>query len=218
MKQRYTITIADIEVNVISDGAPEAVESLVGIVDRKMREILLANRRCSKSEAARLCALDYGSDKRDAMRKQKQLEGALDMKDAELRAAVKEADALRKENEKLAFELETLRESLLAAKAQQAEIAPVESESAEVPATEAEPAETTFNEAALSAPEVEQITIPEILEVPVDAPAQEEASVETPAEPAKEEIAPEDVEFDPTEIFRRAKANRGIRKGGKRKA
>ena len=40
MKQRYTITIADMEVNVISDGAPEAVEVLVGMVDRKMREIL----------------------------------------------------------------------------------------------------------------------------------------------------------------------------------
>ncbi|MBR0454441.1 MAG: cell division protein ZapA, partial [Clostridia bacterium] len=58
MRQRYTITIADIEMNVISDESPEAVEALVGLVDRKMREICAGSKRCSKSEAALLCALD----------------------------------------------------------------------------------------------------------------------------------------------------------------
>ena len=210
MKQRYTITIADMEVNVISDGSPEAVESLVGIVDRKMREILLANRRCSKSEAALLCALDYCSDKLDAMRKQKQLEGALDMKDAELRAAVKEADALRKEIEKLSLELETMKESLRAAHEQQAEARIAAAESAPEAKEEA-PAEATEAAEAVDSPEVVQITIEEMLETPAEAPATEEPEAE------REQIAPEDVEFDPTEIFRRAKANRGIRKGGKRK-
>ena len=35
MKQKYRITIADIEMNVISDESPEAVEALVGLVNRK---------------------------------------------------------------------------------------------------------------------------------------------------------------------------------------
>ena len=212
MKQRYTITIADMEVNVISDGSPEAVESLVGIVDRKMREILLANRRCSKSEAALLCALDYCSDKLDAMRKQKQLEGALDMKDAELRAAVKETDTLRKEIEKLTLELETMKESLRAAHEQQAEakIAAAAPVIEEPEMKEEAPAEATEAAEAVDSPEVVQITIEEMLETPAEAPA--EVTEE------REEVAPEDVEFDPTEIFRRAKANRGIRKSGKRKA
>ena len=211
MKQRYTITIADMEVNVVSDGSPEAVESLVGIVDRKMREILLANRRCSKSEAALLCALDYCSDKLDAMRKQKQLEGTLDMKDAELRSMQKELDALKKDNDKLLFELETLRESLLAAQAQKREEA-LAKEAEAIEEAPAAPAEET----------VEQITIAEVEEAPAETPETEEPkteapAVEAPAEEPKETIAPEDVEFDPTEIFRRAKANRSIRKGGKRK-
>jgi cell division protein ZapA (FtsZ GTPase activity inhibitor) len=213
MKQRYTITIADMEVNVISDGSPEAVESLVGIVDRKMREILLANRRCSKSEAALLCALDYCSDKLDAMRKRKQLEGALDMKDAELRAAVKESDMLRKEIEKLSLELETMKESLRAAHEQQAEARIAAAEPAEA-APEAKK-DTPAEEA--DAPEVVQLTIEEI---PAENPTADAPEAEEPAEAPeaeREQIAPEDVEFDPTEIFRRAKANRGIRKSGKRK-
>lgn len=218
MKQRYTITIADMEVNVISDGAPEAVETLVGMVDRKMREILLANRRCSKSEAALLCALDYCSDKLDAMRKQKHLEADLDAKDAELRAAEKELEAARKENDKLAFELETLRESLLAAQAQKRESELAAKEAAEpAPAIEVSEqisiADAIEKTAEAEAPAEVAATMPA-----VEAPA--EVAVEAPAEAPeapKEEIAPEDVEFDPTEIFRRAKANRSIRKGGKRK-
>ena len=110
MKQRYTITIADMEINVVSDESPETVESLVGSVDRKMREILVASRRCTKAEAALLCALDYCSDKVIANRKVKQLENTLLLKDAEIQELVKQSEKLR-------IELETLRESLLAAQA-----------------------------------------------------------------------------------------------------
>ena len=74
MKQRYKITIADIPMNVVSDESPEAVEALVGVIDRHLREIYLKSNRCSKTEAALLCALDYCSDKLKAQRKVKRLE------------------------------------------------------------------------------------------------------------------------------------------------
>ena len=102
MKQKYTITVADIEMNVVSDESAEAVEALVGIVDRKMREISMMSKRVSKSEAALLCALDYCSDKIKAQRRLKALESKLTLTEAAL-------EDLEAENESLRRELELLR-------------------------------------------------------------------------------------------------------------
>ena len=198
MKQRYTLTIADMEINVISDESPETVESLVGSVDRKMREILTVSRRCTKSEAALLCALDYCSDKVQALRKVKQQEALIDEKNTAILA-------LEKENDKLRVELETLRESLTAMQSLKNEKV-----ISDEPLTEAVPEEEKTEAETPAENEPVQLTIEE----PVPAePSPEEA----PAEPEMAHVEPEDVEFDPTEIFRRVKANRSLRKGGKRK-
>ena len=101
MRQKYTITIADIEINVITEESPETVEGLVGIVDRKMREIAAASPRCSKTEAALLCSLDYCSEKIKAQRKIKALEAKL----ALLENAIDELDA---ENAELKQQIEDL--------------------------------------------------------------------------------------------------------------
>ena len=101
MKQKYTITVADIEMNVVSDESAEAVEALVGIVDRKMREIAMMSKRVSKSEAALLCALDYCSDKIKAQRRLKALESKLTLTEAALEDLEAENEALRRELELL---------------------------------------------------------------------------------------------------------------------
>lgn len=58
-KKKYSLSIADMQINIISDAAPEEIDQLVGILDRKMREINLKSRACSKNEAALLCALEF---------------------------------------------------------------------------------------------------------------------------------------------------------------
>ena len=63
MKQKYTLSIADMEINVITDEPRESVEYIVGILDRKIRDIALKSKRCSKNEASLLCALDFCADK-----------------------------------------------------------------------------------------------------------------------------------------------------------
>ncbi len=63
MKERYTISIADVQLNVVADGNREQIERIVGIIDRRMREILLKSHQCPKTQAALLCALDMCADK-----------------------------------------------------------------------------------------------------------------------------------------------------------
>ena len=102
MKQRYTITISDVQMNVISDESPEAVEALVSLVDRKMREIT-GGRGSSvpKTEAALLCALDYCSERIRSQRKVKALETKLAYTETALEEAELENEQLKKEVEEL---------------------------------------------------------------------------------------------------------------------
>ena len=102
MKQKYTITISDVQMNVISDESPEAVEALVGLVDRKMREITGGSNMVPKSEAALLCALDYCSERIKSQRKVKALESKLAYTETAL-------EELEIENERMRAELEELR-------------------------------------------------------------------------------------------------------------
>ena len=101
MHQKYTLTISDIEINVISDESPEAVEALVSIVDRKMREISSKSRNCSKAEAAILCSLDYCSDKIRAQRKIKALEAKIALTESTVDELIEENEALKSEIAKL---------------------------------------------------------------------------------------------------------------------
>ena len=100
MKQKYTITIADVQMNVIAEESPDTVEGLVGMVDRKMREILGPS-RCSKTEAALLCALDYCSERIKTQRKLKSIEGKLDIAENTVEELEYENAQLRKELDEL---------------------------------------------------------------------------------------------------------------------
>ena len=109
MKQKYTITVADMDLNIISDASPDEVENIVGILDRRMRDINLKSPRCTKNEAAMLCALAYCSERiamqeafkkveKDAFRfagENEKLKRTIDELQTELEALRKEATMMR---------------------------------------------------------------------------------------------------------------------------
>lgn len=95
MKQRYTITIADTEMNVVTDESPDFVDEIVGILDRKIREINTACRRCSKNEAALLCALDYCSDKIKMQKKVRTFDAEMALKNAQINRLTAENEKFR---------------------------------------------------------------------------------------------------------------------------
>lgn len=116
MKQKYTLLIADMEVSVITDEPQESVEHIVGILDRKMREITLKSKRCSKNEAALLCALDFCAEKIAMKERAELVENKLDdaLTDVEnLKETVeimqRNLDRLERENQRLEAENRRLR-------------------------------------------------------------------------------------------------------------
>ena len=98
MKQKYNITVADMELNIISDASPDEVENIVGMLDRRMRDINLKSPRCTKNEAAILCALAYCSERMAMQEAFKKVE--------------KDAFRFSAENEKLKKTVEALQEEV----------------------------------------------------------------------------------------------------------
>ena len=98
MKQKYSITVADMELNIISDASPDEVENIVGMIDRRMRDINLKSPRCTKNEAAILCALSYCSERMAMQEAFKKVE--------------KDAFRFSGENEKLKKTIEALQEEV----------------------------------------------------------------------------------------------------------
>lgn len=95
MKKKYTITIADVEMNVLTEEEPAFVDEIVGILDRKIREININCKRCSKNEAALLCALECCADKMKSLKRLRSLE-------AETALRLAQVNKLTAENERLA--------------------------------------------------------------------------------------------------------------------
>ncbi len=84
--------------SIISDASPDEVENIVGMLDRRMRDINLKSPRCTKNEAAILCALSYCSER-------------IAMQEA-FKKVEKDAFRFAGENEKLKKTIETMQDEL----------------------------------------------------------------------------------------------------------
>jgi len=63
MKEKYIVKIAGAELKILSDESEDYLNSLVRILDRRIGDMVMTNKRCTRLEAAVLCALDYLDDK-----------------------------------------------------------------------------------------------------------------------------------------------------------
>ena len=181
MKQKYTITVADMELNIISDAAPDEVENIVGILDRRIRDINLKSPRCTKNEAAILCALSYCSERIAMQEAFKKIE-----KDAFRFAG--ENEKLKKTIESMQEEINNLRQdaSVMRSILDRASLAPTAPAAEEKP--KAAPAATSKKAAE---PEAQQLSAFDT--VVTELPEQPTAPVPaaTPATSPEEESAPE---------------------------
>ena len=154
MKQKYKLSIADVELNVTVDEAPETVEYIVGVIDRRMREILLKSKYCPKTQAALLCALDLCAEKvhtkaeLDALSEQvEELEEQLKKENERYDRAQRLNITLEREKARLEIENMKLREIIEAAKREGVvPTADVDSIKAEAPEIVEEPVEETVVE------------------------------------------------------------------------
>ncbi len=96
-KRRYELEIADVEMAIISDEREDFVTRLANELDAGIRDLMKHNKRCSKLDAAILCALDYSSDKAKAEKRVRNLEAQVALYDANIRRLREEVARLRGE-------------------------------------------------------------------------------------------------------------------------
>ena len=93
MKERYNIQIADIQLTVLSDEPKDFVLSTVAMLDERVSDLIVQNKRCSKLDAAMLCALDFLGEKRKAEKKIRNLEAQVSLYEARLKMSAPEREA-----------------------------------------------------------------------------------------------------------------------------
>jgi cell division protein ZapA (FtsZ GTPase activity inhibitor) len=102
MRQKFSVSVADVPMNIVCDEAPATIDAAVAELDTQIRN-LTAQTRCTKTEAALLCALDYST--RNLHLKEEAAELEARVRDADPTGDTYEANLLRGENETLRAQL-----------------------------------------------------------------------------------------------------------------
>ena len=172
MKKKYTLVIADVEMNVLTDAPWESVEKIVGILDRKMRDINLKSHRCTKNQAALLCALEYCSEKLALQERNAELEELADQDAATIEAGEQKIAELQAEIARLQGENEIMHNILERAAASTERIMGHNEQPVAEPEPEVEPEPEIKQEAAPEAAEQLQVDFSEAdAEEPVNTKA-----------------------------------------------
>ena len=104
MRQKFSITVADVPMNIICDETGETVDAAVSELDTQIRTLTsAAGNSCTKTEAALLCALDYSTRCMHLKERVEELENFVS--EADPTGDTYEANLLRGENETLRAQL-----------------------------------------------------------------------------------------------------------------
>ncbi|MBR7111388.1 MAG: cell division protein ZapA [Clostridia bacterium] len=108
MRQKFSITVADIPMNIICDETAETVDAAVAELDAQIRTLTsAAGHSCTKTEAALLSALDYSTRCMHLKERVEELENYVSQADPT--GDTYEANLLRGENETLRAQLQVSR-------------------------------------------------------------------------------------------------------------
>lgn len=105
MKQKFTITLLDMPVSIVSDESEEDVKALAAKLNERVKAILFKSRQVSKTEAALFCALEYLSDVENA-------KSRADKAEAQLELYSSNVVRLREENDRLSKKIDDLEAKL----------------------------------------------------------------------------------------------------------
>ena len=84
-KKKYDVTIAGVEMSILSDEREEFVQRLVENLDAEISAITSQSKRCSTLDAAILVALDSSSERIKSEKRVRNLEAQIALYDANLR-------------------------------------------------------------------------------------------------------------------------------------
>ena len=178
MKQKYTLVISDVELNVVTDASKEAVEKIVGILDRKMRDINLKSYRCTKNQAALLCALEYCSEKLELQDRNAELEELAEQDAATIAEQENQIAELQAEMKKLQDENEIMHNILERAAASTKRMMGNHEPAAEAVEVSETPETPEVPEAPVAAEEPETPEAPEVPEALEEPEAPEQLTVD----------------------------------------
>lgn len=109
MKKKYTLEVANSQIDIVTDESKETIDAVVGVVDRKIREVYLHSKgECSRTNAAILVCLDYCAERLELQKTVKNLNAEVERLNSINELAEREKAALERE-------ILVLRESLKSA-------------------------------------------------------------------------------------------------------
>ncbi len=194
MKNKYTLTVANAQINIITDENKETIDSIVGVVDRKIREVYLHSKgECSRTNAAILVCLDYCAEKIELQKTLKNLNSEVERLTVLNEAAEREKAALEREIETLRATLNaTVSQKPAAKKVSEDQIAFDDVAVEESPVEAAPAVETPAEVVAETVPSDE----PEVLAETLTPPAEESSKTVLKLKKKKVRAMFDNISFD----------------------